>query len=476
MESEPPENFGLTEEDFEAAAVGAIKIGSTCEDTSNSERFVEQHRKMVRYAYTWNTWLAWDNLRWKRDDGEMVSALAKKTARSIYKEAQSASEDGQAKRLGRWAERSLAKERINAMIWLARSDPRIQIAVEKLDVDSFTLSCANGTLNLYNGEFHKHRQQDFLTKVAGVDYDPEAECPRWMAFLGTAFQNNQTLADYVQEIAGYCLTGEAGEQCWFFLHGPGANGKTTFTEVLRLLLGEYASEVRMETFLFNKNGHGVRDDLAGLTGQRLIFATEASGGTRLDDAALKQFTGGEPITARHLYGRYFSYVPKFKIFICGNHKPAVRDSSQAMWRRVRLIPFDYVIPEQQRIKDYARKLVEAEGPGILNWCFAGLRRWKDRGRFITPNIVRVATDKYQSESDLVGQFVAKKCRKDPQTRVEGRELYRAFRAWCEGDGLRKPPTKTYFTQELTRLGYPLDLGERHYQGLELAQWDPREEG
>jgi len=181
--------------------------------------------------------------------------------------------------------------------------------------------------------------------------------------------DNRALVRFLQRAVGYALTGMTSEQVLFFLYGTGANGKSTFIETCRNLVGEYAQQADFDTFVPKENGHP-RNDLARLAGARFVAAVEAAQGRQLAENVIKQATGGDTITARFLYREYFEFSPQFKLFLVANHKPVIIGTDEAIWRRIRLIPFTVTIPPEERDKQLLEKL-QRELPGILAWAVRG---------------------------------------------------------------------------------------------------------
>jgi len=442
-----------------------IEIG--CEDVSNARRFVAQHRDDVRFACERKMWLVWDGRRWKADQAGRIMELAKQTADSIYAEA---ARLGGKKGLQRfkWALRSHSRERLNAMIALAQSDPAIVVTEDQLDTQDFLFNCLNGTVDLRVGQLRDHAKEDLLTKISGAAYDPEADCPQWRKFLIDCFDQDQELVDFVQRCCGYWLTGSTREQCWMFSYGFGSNGKSTFLNVIGSIFGDYCVAANFESFAFKRDGHGPRNDLASFVGARLITAVETTAGQRLDDSVIKNLTGGDSkLTARFLFREFFTYRPTFKICIAGNAKPAIHDASYAMWRRIRLIPFLHTFRGDEIIENLAELMLAEERDGVLAWSVEGCRLWQDK-KLSPPAAVLSATAQYRREQDLVAQFIGERCNQGDSLRVDSKTLFGAYKSWAEDEGLRSAGTKTSFTQELTRLGFPLDRSRVKYLGLELA--------
>jgi putative DNA primase/helicase len=273
-----------------------------------------------------------------------------------------------------------------------------------------------------------------------IDYDPDAYCPKWIDFLDLVMKGNQRLKDYLWRVAGYTLTGDAGEQCLFLLWGIGQNGKSTFLNVLQTILNDYALQTDFNTFIVKKSD-GIRNDIARMKKSRLVVAIETSDGKRMDEVVVKQLTGGDRVTARHLYQEYFEYRPEFKIFLATNYKPEIYGQDLAIWRRIRLIPFTVTIQKEKRINNYENVLLE-EKEGILNWMVSGCREWLKNG-LSEPDEVKAATKTYQSEMDILEDFISAKCSMHVDERTKHKDLYDAYKDWCEETGETPIKTRTF---------------------------------
>jgi putative DNA primase/helicase len=308
----------------------------------------------------------------------------------------------------------------------------IYVQIGQFDSDRLLLNCANGTLDLRTGMLQSFNRENYLSRQLTNFYDPNEQCPRWLAFLDTIFDGNQPMIDYLQRAVGYTLTGDTSEQCFFLCHGPGANGKSVFLDVITALLGEFAQSSLMTTFTAKPNDSGSSNDLARMRGARLVTASETNDGMRLDEALVKKITGQDMITARFLYGEYFDFLPQFKLWLAMNHLPTIRGTDDGIWRRVRLIPFRVIIPEVQRDKHLSARL-QQELPGILAWAVRGCLDWQQNG-MRTPKEVITATDSYRSDQDVLGTFIDECCVTGTAYQVLFADLYAAYKRWAESTG------------------------------------------
>jgi len=305
-------------------------------DMGNARRFAFTYRNCLAFREGQRDWLNWNKKIWEPISINRVRQLAERTVDAIGAEAR-ATEDGASRdALLRHALQSGQIGRLHAIEELARG--HLSVDESSWDNAPYLLPVTNGTLDLRTGRLGPHRVEDRLTAIVDLEYDEAAQCPNWNRFVNDVTSNNRELARFLQCVVGYTLTGTTQEQVIFILFGPGANGKTTFLEVVRSLLGTYARQTPNATFSA-RNQDGIRDDLARLSGARFVTSTELESGHQLSEVLVKQLTGGDPVTARALYKNLFEYVPQFKIFLPVNHLPKIRNSDQGIWRRIKIIPF-----------------------------------------------------------------------------------------------------------------------------------------
>jgi len=396
-------------------------------DTGLAERFALQHGDDVRYCHPWGKWLCWDGSRWKIDDGGAVEQLGKQTVRSILREAADEPDDMRRQKLTAFAKASESATRRNAMLMLARSEPPIPISPEVLDKNAWILNCPNGKLDLHAGLLCEHRREDYVTKLCPVEYRPDAPCPTWLTTLNKCFDRNADLIGYVQRFAGYCLTGEVSEQILNIWHGIGANGKSTILNALMEVLGGDYSMKGTADLLMMKYNDGHPTALTDLHGKRLVACIETDEGRRLAESLVKELTGGDPIRARRMREDFWQFWPTHKVVLACNHRPTVRGTDHAIWRRLKLVPFNVVIPPDERDKQLPAKLRE-ELPGILAWAVKGCLDWQKIG-LGEPKVVIDATADYQSSEDVLLNFLNECCEVGPGMRAKASDLLGAYKEW-----------------------------------------------
>jgi putative DNA primase/helicase len=382
----------------------------------------------VRFVHTWGRWLAWDGRHWQHDETDQVKQLAKETARSLYQEAADAAKAGNgdvAKSLSKWAGQCGNLHRQNAMLEAAKTEQPIAITHTALDKRPFLLNVQNGTIDLETMTLRKHDQGDMLTHCLPVAYDQTATAPLWQAFIERVLPDPETRR-FFQKAAGYSLSGSVVEQVLFFLYGIGANGKSTALNVVMTLLGGLAAKILAESLLLS-NRDAIPNDIAALTGVRLVVASELTNGRRLNESIVKDLTGGDPITARFLHQEFFTFHPQFKLWMYGNQKPTITGTDDGIWRRIRLIPFTVQIPEAERDYNLTDKLL-TELPGVLNWLLDGWQMYQQDG-LDAPTAVAEATGKYRADNDLLGGFLKDCCIEGEGKAVTSGQLHAAYTKW-----------------------------------------------
>lgn len=435
-------------------------------ETGNAERLVDQYGDRIRFCHPWGAWLHWDGRRWRRDQTGTVRNWAKNVTRSIFEEIGKAETKEERQKIWKWANTSEKAAARAAMLKLAESEPGIPIEPEEMDRQPFLLNVMNGTVNLQTGMLRSHNQTDVLTKLAPVYFDADAECPTFLAFLERVLPDPDVRA-FLQRMTGYGMTGVTSEQCLAFFYGSGANGKSTFLSIMQEMLGDYAQEAAPD-LLTSRGGDRHPTELADLFGARWVSSIEVDEGKRLAETLVKQMTGGDKIKARFMRTDFFQWTPTHKLFLAANHKPEIRGTDYAIWRRIHIVPFTVTIPPEERDGKLVSKLL-AELPGILNWAIAGCLAWQREGLGV-PQAVRSATEEYRQEQDVLAVFLEEHCVIERDASAPTTALYKAYTAWAETGGV-KPISSQAFGRRLTERGMEPGRGrdgKRTWIGLRLA--------
>lgn len=402
--------------------------------------FAELYQADWRYVFLWSKWLQYNGV-WRQDVLLKVFDNSREITRAASMECTQRQQP-----TAKWLRASAT---VAAVLRLAQSDPRLAATPDQFDANRWLLNVREGTVELWEGVLREHRAEDYMTKITHVT--PKiADCPLWSAFLDRITGGDVELQRYLQRVAGYCLTGDTAEHVLFFLYGTGANGKTTFTNTLLGIWGDYGQTAAMEVFTENKNDRHPTE-LAALRGARLVVASETEVGKRWAESRIKALTGGDPLRARFMHCDEFEFTPAFKLMIQGNHKPELRSVDEAIRRRLHLVPFTVTIPPAERDLNLGEKL-RAEWPAILQWAVNGCVAWRREG-LNPPAAVRDATNEYFATEDAILNWMDDRCIVSPQAGTTRTSvLYTDFKCWAERTGEFCGSTKR-FSQNLKSRGF-----------------------
>ena len=442
-----------------------IETAQSTTDMGNAERLIKYYGDRLRYCYDSKRWLVWTGKAWEWDMGARIAAVAKATVRNIYHEAGNELDDKKRRELSDHARRSESDHRINAMIYLAQSELGIPLRINQLDCDPWLFNCLNGTIDLHTGKLLPHSKEDLITVLVPVEYQPGAKCARWFSFLERITDGNIELQTYLQRAVGCSLTGDIKNQVLFFLYGLGNNGKSTFTMVVRRLMAGYAERLDANDLMMKdgRNNGGPREGIANLINKRFVLGSEIQDGRKLDVSFVKDMTGGETIKARRLYEHEIEFMPTHKLWLYGNHKPIIADSTLSIWRRVKLIPFMVTIADNEVDPDLPTTL-EGELPGILAWAVKGCLAWQQHG-LNEPEAVTTATARYRHDQDILGDFIEDCCTLGPLSTVPKAELKEEYQKWCQDNGV-EPVTQKTFKKRLEEKG----IGDGHSSDGKTRIW------
>lgn len=383
--------------------------------------FAAQHGKDLRFSHDRARWFKWDGARWREEQTGLAFEYARRLCRDLNIEG---------KKTFAQARTAAAVERF------ARSDRAFAVTGEEWDRDPFKLNTPAGTIDLRTGHLKPADPADLITRCTSVS--PEEGEPRlWLQFLDQATQGDEELQRLLRQIAGYALTGDTREECFFFAWGPGGSGKGTFTGALQNIMADYAANASMDAFLSSKfERHST--DLAMLRGARLVLASETAEGRAWDEQRIKALTGGDLITARFMRADNFTYKPTFKLLLFGNHKPRLSVVDDAWRRRVNILPFKYQPP----VRDLTLKArLREEYPAILAWAIEGALDWLENGLAI-PGRVRAESDSYFEEQDVFAGWLETGTIADRSSASTNEALYSSWTAYAEAAGERPESART----------------------------------
>jgi len=404
-----------------------LLTGFDPEDVGNAQRLIAMYGASLRYCHAFNKWLAWDSRRWAVDESDRVRELTHRTMTEFALQAVKANNEA----LIKFAAACRRAARItNAM---REAQPYLSIKPAELDTHPDLLNFLNGTVDLKTGRLMPQSPEHFITKLVHHDYNPEATCPTFHAFLARITANHPGLVDYLQKAFGYSLTGHTIEKAVFLLYGRGDNGKSTLLNTFLKLLEEYAVLLQIDTLMVRQESNNTQADLADLRGARFVMTSETEEGQRLAEGKLKRITQGMGrIKATRKYENPVEFPESHKLWIDANHLPIVRGTDNAIWNRLHPIPFDVTIPKDEQDSELPDKLM-AEAEGILALTVAGAVRRHAEG-LGKPSDVQRAGESWRAQSDHIGRFVQEACITGDFAQAKARTLYSAYRQWAEAAG------------------------------------------
>lgn len=402
-------------------------------DTSNAEALIDAHGHEIAYVPGWG-WLAFDGARWVRDAEHLVTEHAKQTIKTMFWRAAPLDDTYERQRLLRHANASLSHPRLQAMLNVAKTDPRIRSKVEDFDADSMLFNCANGTIDLRDGMLHAHDAGDHITMLSPVEYDPSATSELLEDFIHFVSDGRDDLASYLQQAMGYSLTGETGEKGFFFAFGAtGNNGKSTLLEAVLHVMGDYGAAVSPQVIL-SKNGISgdSERDATQLVGKRYVITSEPESGQQFRMGHIKRLTGGDTMTARHLYEKPFQFRPRLKLWFAANQRPAVPENNDAAWNRIKFVPFDARVVGVNVDPQLGAKLRQA-APAILAWMVQGCLAWQTNDGLHEPACMREATKDYRADQDSFQAFLDECCEASPNALTPLKEILDRYGSWQRTD-------------------------------------------
>jgi putative DNA primase/helicase len=443
-----------------------------------ARRFVNAFGDDLRFIRQWKTWCVWDGSRWLKDEsGRDSLRLARDFAKELWgcigDFAKTIPERDEIAKALTFVKSMNQLAHMESTLKMASADSEVLVNHDELNQDPFLFNVANGTIDLKTGEHRPHRQSDLITLISPARYEPSAVCPDWLKFLDLIFNGDSELIRYVQQLLGYALIGSNDAHILPIAVGGGCNGKSTLSSVMQHLLGEYATTAMESLALGSKNEHAC--EVADLYCRRFVAINEPECGDRLRESRVKMLTGDSKVKARGMRENPWEFDRTFLLWMSTNHKPRILGNDEAIWRRIKVIPFTVDIrTKTSPIPDFDRTLVEAEGSGILNWLIAGCLDYQKHG-FIEPECVTMAVNEYRCEEDQIGAFLEECCvTNQPGYEVTANRLYDCYYSWAGREAL----TKTKFGREIGKLftkNRPTSGSFRNqtiYSGIALAETDP----
>lgn len=426
--------------------------GYSWDEAGMADLFSECYQNDTRYCPEAKSWYTYDGGRWQKDVGSLlVSSKIKEFVRLMALYCGEIPDEEKRKQYMGFVSK-MGDRRFRDRMMKDAADS-MTIAAAEFDTHPYLINCKNGTYDLETMTFREHDWKDFLTMQTNFDYTmQEVTCPRWEQFIKEVTQDNKDKADYLQRALGYSILGTGKEECMFILHGKTTrNGKSTMLDAIQHLLGDYSTVAPVELICRNerqKNAEAANPVLARLKGKRMVTMSESDTAGKLDEATIKQYTGGEDITARELYQSAITFKPQFTMWLSCNDLPAVKDKSLFASDRVRVIEFNRHFSDEEQdkgLKDYFETPEAMKG--IFTWLVAGYFKYRRFGLRMCDDMKKVIKQ-YEKDNDLVLQFLEEKCDGTDEGYTKAKTLYDNYKIWCKSNGYYVCSMKK-FNAELT---------------------------
>lgn len=443
--SNPPERPGAVIKFPAAAALPNVELS----EDAIAEAFAQSYGGRLRFDHTRGKWFVWDGSHWKRNDTELAFDYARHLCRQYRKDQL----------------RMSSRKAAEGVELMARRDQRLAVTSEIWDRNPFLLGTPGGTVDLKTGVLQPAAKEHFITKLTSVSPATTAHCPLFWKFLAEAAAGDEELQGFIQRWMGYCLTADTSEHALLFIYGPGGNGEGVLKNVMTDILGDYAATAGMDTFAATKH-HRHLTELAMLDGARLVAVSETERGQAWSETRINQFTGGDLVTANFMRQDAFTYRPRLKLMIIGNHKPKLMSVNDAARRRFNIAPFTH---KPNEVDKHLGDKLRHEYPSILRWMIDGCQDWLKNG-LGRPDVVGKTTADYFEEQDLFGQWIEQKCNCGAGLKASATDLYGSWKTFATHNG-EDPGSSTSFAPRMDEAGFgKKKSGTMHYLGIELKKY------
>jgi len=440
------------------------KPGYNLTDWGNARRLVDTCGDVIRFCPAVG-WYIWDGTVWNEDKKGEIFQYAKRIVKDMYSMIKDEPNTMKQNKLLKFIQSTENQRPLKSMIDSASNEPGIPIERESFDKNKDLINTKNGVLNLKTGVLAPHKKALLLSKQIPCDYDSNAQCPQWNAFLDQIVPDKE-IQNFLQRFFGYSLTGYTSEQVFVIAQGNGSNGKGTMVDTILDVMNQYGKTCEPDTIIQKKYGRSSSNDLADLQGARLVITSETEQNQILDEGRIKKITGQDTIKCRFLYQEFFEYIPEFKLFLMTNHEPIIESQDHSIWRRVLKVPFTVKITRENADLHLREKLI-SEREGILNWLVIGAVNWYDSGLQI-PEIIRQSTIEYKEELNIIGDFLSMCTDNDLTSKVTSTNLYKVYVFWCKAFEY-DAETQNAFSRGLTERGFkPSKIGGVRFRvGLKI---------
>lgn len=432
-------------------------------DLFNVQLFVEIGKGRVFYEKSRGRWYMWTGKVWREDRNETgPEMIAQEVVKSIYLLASAELDNKVREMMVKWALASESEKNRAAMIRGARRQHELTVTSSMLDADDFLFNCQNGIIDLSTMQLLPHDPKYLITKISPVGYNPDARSSLWDDTVTKAMCHNDEMINFLQKYAGLTLTGDVNQKMLLFLYGnSGNNLKSTITQALLHVMGDYGLQISVNTLMqgAKRKPGSASPDIAAMKDVRMILTSETEEDIKFNEQLIKDLTGRDMLSGRHLWGDIITFEPKMKIWIYGNDKPALTGGSEAMRNRLKLLPFNYQIQKKENDPQAQDKLKSSEhAPGVLAWMVDGYRKFLQEG-IQEPAEVTAATNEYFTENRQLQNFFIENYIEDDKGEILFKTVYAEAM-----DFLDLNISKQKFSQKIQQeLGVTVDAGTGNHK-------------
>ncbi|MEV4557799.1 phage/plasmid primase, P4 family [Kitasatospora sp. NPDC049285] len=434
-----------------------------------AERFIHEHGRALRYVHGIG-WDLWDQHRWKSDEKRVETRAVRQTLKSALRELDRY-EGKERDELYQDIRRCESKSGMAGIAEIAGALFPVSTAASEMDSHPHLFNTPGGTVDLQERNIRPARREDLITKLSRGSITGDIS-QDWENFLARVLPDEEVRA-FVQRLFGYAMLGRVTEHVLPIFTGTGANGKGTLRDAIMHTFGDYADEADPAILMESKNERHGAFKMA-LKGQRLVFCSETDRDKRFAEATMKRLVGGDPIQANWMHSNPITFDPSHTLVMLTNYLPKVSADDPAVWRRLLVVPFDVVIPEDERDPELPAKL-RAAADAVLSWVYEGWLAYQKQG-LNPPDAVRARTQAYQEDNNAIGRFLEERTMANPHSAVRARELYTAWSTWCRSVGEQAGSEKAFaslmesagYSKKSTKVG-------RQYSGLMLLDEEDQED-
>lgn len=322
----------------------------------------------------------------------------------------------------KWSDNKRRNE-VTAFIRAATHNHNIQWR----NLENYEVPTWNGIVDVRTRDIRPHRWEDMIEATAAVEYDPDADCPRWKQALQTYFGDDPHGRQKITALCqffGYALMQHARYKKALVCFGDSNTGKSAVGEILTELVG------RQNVCGIPVHHMGDPRHIAPIVGKSVNLITELSSHAVIEDGGFKQLVStGDAIQVDPKFIPPFSYVPVAKHVILTNALPHVNDRSRGTFERLLIVRFNRVLQPHEQDPTIFDQL-RAELPGILTWAIEGAASlYEAGGKFVKITDADATIRQWEQDSNPVNEFIAERCVVEEGAEIQMSEFRAKYLDW-----------------------------------------------